>query len=230
MEKEIKEFIPINIEKAEEKRSSDKVSVTVALSDIIFDPRYHKELLACMPEKKEEEILSVLDFKSYIVIDPHSMDLSEGDIMSSDLYRERMSYEVDYPPYCLTGAEGIYEVLKEKTFRVLSTRLEALAAGAPGEAEAAAYRNQKQLLDDLADAHPEMLPADMFIRSISISAEAISEGIALLKPTEENELLARVIERSDRLGRLKDLKAPVSIELPARKSLKDSVEEYLGIK
>ena len=169
----------------------------------------------------------VLYFAQYIVIDPGNTPLQKYQLLSEREYRENYErYENDFRVGM--GAEAVKELLAELDITALSEQLKAELAAASGQKK---LRIIKRLEVVEAFRKSGNRPEWMILDVLPVIPPEIRPMVQLdggrFASSDLNDLYRRVINRNNRLFRLKELMAPEIIIRNEKRMLQEAVDALI---
>ena len=169
----------------------------------------------------------VLYFASYIVIDPGDCPLKKYQVLSEKEYRDmREKYENDFTAGM--GAEAVKALLEELDLDELSVSLHAELKKASGQKK---LRIIKRLEVVEAFRQSGNNPAWMILDVLPVIPPEIRPMVQLdggrFATSDLNDLYRRVINRNNRLNRLKQLSAPDIIVRNEKRMLQEAVDALI---
>ncbi|MEE8415776.1 MAG: DNA-directed RNA polymerase subunit beta', partial [Desulfobacterales bacterium] len=167
----------------------------------------------------------VFYFDSYIVIDPKDTDLSRGQLLSEDKYREALeTYGEKFEAGI--GAEAVKRLLENIDLDSLYKKLRADILATKSVAKRQKLAKQLRITD--AFRRSGVNPVWMIMNVIPVLPPDLRPLVPLeggrFATSDLNDLYRRVINRNNRLKRLIDLKAPEIIVRNEKRMLQESVD------
>ena len=167
----------------------------------------------------------VFYFDSYIVIDPKDTDLSRGQLLSEDKYREALeTYGEKFEAGI--GAEAVKRLLENIDLDSLYKKLRADILATRSVAKRQKLAKQLRITD--AFRRSGVNPVWMIMNVIPVLPPDLRPLVPLeggrFATSDLNDLYRRVINRNNRLKRLIDLKGPEIIVRNEKRMLQESVD------
>ncbi|MDR3072568.1 MAG: DNA-directed RNA polymerase subunit beta', partial [Clostridiales Family XIII bacterium] len=169
----------------------------------------------------------VLYFAAYIVTDPGETDLTYMELLSEDRYRE---YKEQYHEGFKAGmgAEAIRELLTQVDLDALSQSMREELKTTSGQKKVKLVR-RLEVIEALRSSGNK--PEWMILEVIPVIPPDIRPMVQLdggrFATSDLNDLYRRVINRNNRLGRLKDLNAPDIIVRNEKRMLQEAVDALI---
>ncbi|OGP58884.1 MAG: DNA-directed RNA polymerase subunit beta' [Deltaproteobacteria bacterium RBG_13_49_15] len=167
----------------------------------------------------------VFYFDSYIVIDPKDTELTRGQLLSEDKYREAL--EVYGNKFVAgIGAEAVKELLKSLDLEALHKEIRAEILSTNSSAKRQKLAKRLKIVDAFRKSGVD--PLWMIMDVIPVLPPDLRPLVPLeggrFATSDLNDLYRRVINRNNRLRRLIDLKAPEIIVRNEKRMLQESVD------
>jgi len=199
---------------------------------VLATPVAHIWFLKCLPSKigtildlTTRELEQILYCESYIVLDPKRTDLQPLQILGEEQYHEAQQKLGDEAFVAQMGGEAVLDLLKRIDVHQLSEELRTGIKGTTSDTKrkklskrlrsSRPSRKQEQARLDDAHHHPRPPPRPPAPRPLDGGRFATSDL---------NDLYRRVINRNNRLKRLKELNAPEIIIRNERRMLQEAVD------
>ncbi|MBI4654925.1 MAG: DNA-directed RNA polymerase subunit beta' [Nitrospirae bacterium] len=167
----------------------------------------------------------VLYFESYIVVDPGDTPLKKKDLLTEEEYNKKRQ-EFGNRFKAGIGAEAIKELLRNVPLEALAKDLRTKIRGA--SSDAAKRKSTKMLRIVEAFRKSDNKPEWMIMDVIPVLPPDLRPLVPLeggrFATSDLNDLYRRVINRNNRLKRLKELKAPSVIIRNERRMLQEAVD------
>ncbi|MBI2108729.1 MAG: DNA-directed RNA polymerase subunit beta' [Parcubacteria group bacterium] len=172
---------------------------------------------------KEKEILK----KRFTEVRKEIEDLRAGSVLDEVSYH-RFSLKYGSVFHAEIGAEALYNLLKKVNLEKLATQLEADFEEASA-AEKTKIRKRLALVKSLVEA--DVCPEWMFLTVIPVMPPQLRPMVALdggrHATSDVNDLYRRVINRNNRLKKLKEINAPDVILRNEKRILQEAVDSLL---
>jgi DNA-directed RNA polymerase subunit beta' len=167
----------------------------------------------------------VLYFDSYVVIDPKDTELSAGQIMSDEKYRENLEkYGARFDVGI--GAEAVRAMLENTDLDALYAQLRKDIRETGSVSKRQKLAKRMRIVD--AFRRSEVDPSWMIMNVIPVLPPDLRPLVPLeggrFATSDLNDLYRRVINRNNRLRRLTDLRAPDIIVRNEKRMLQESVD------
>lgn len=171
------------------------------------------------------DLEKVLYCESYMVVDPGSTKLEQGEILSEERYQKALS---EYGPAFRVGMGGevIRDVLKKIDLEELSKKLHQELKKTKSLATKKKVSKRLKLIEQLSEAgnHPEW----MMLSVVPVLPPDLRPLVPLdggrFATSDLNDLYRRVINRNNRLKRLLELNAPDIIIRNEKRMLQEAVD------
>ena len=172
-----------------------------------------------------KELERVLYCESYIVTDPSSTELAEGEILTEDKYQKAL--EKYGPAFKVgTGGEVVRDLLKKIDLDELAKKLRKSLAKTESDAVRKKLARRSKLVEAFRDAGNR--PEWMMLEVVPVLPPDLRPLVPLdggrFATSDLNDLYRRVINRNNRLRRLLDLNAPDIIIRNEKRMLQESVD------
>jgi DNA-directed RNA polymerase subunit beta' len=169
----------------------------------------------------------VLYFATYIVIDPGDTPLKKNQVLTEKEYREmREKYEDDFRAGM--GAEAIRDLLADINIEEFSQQLKDEARDATGQKKAKLVK-RLEVVEAFRQSGND--PTWMVIETLPVIPPEIRPMVQLdggrFATSDLNDLYRRVINRNNRLKRLKTLSAPDIIIRNEKRMLQEAVDALI---
>ena len=175
-----------------------------------------------------KDLGKVLYCESYIVIDPMDTDLIEGKILSQDEFNETIEQHGPTFKYG-TGGEAILEMLKRIDCDYLSQKLRIEMKDIKSEANLKKVIKRLKIVELFKNSINK--PEWMLIQSLPVIPPDLRPLVPLnggrFATSDLNDLYRRVVNRNNRLKRLKELNAPEIIIRNEKRMLQEAVDALL---
>ncbi len=198
----------------------------------LADPVAHIWFLKSLPSKigalldlSLKELERVLYFESHIVIDSEMPDIPVGTLMSDEAYYKNQEqfgdkFEVDI------GAEAIHLMLKRLDLDALSVELRGEMIKTRSEAKRKKLGKRLRVIEAFRDSGNQ--PEWMILSVIPVLPPDLRPLVPLdggrFATSDLNDLYRRVINRNNRLKKLKELDAPDIIIRNEKRMLQEAVD------
>jgi DNA-directed RNA polymerase subunit beta' len=172
------------------------------------------------------DLEKVLYFESYVVIDPGSTDLREGELLSEEQLAEaKERYGRDAFEYGI-GAEAVRQMLANLDVEDECKVLRAEMKEATSEAKRKKLAKRLKVLDAFRESGNR--PEHMILEVIPVIPPDLRPLVPLdggrFATSDLNDLYRRVINRNNRLKRLQELNAPEVIIRNEKRMLQEAVD------
>jgi DNA-directed RNA polymerase subunit beta' len=167
----------------------------------------------------------ILYFDSYVVTDPRDTDISAGQIMSDEKYRENLE---KYGPRfdAGIGAEAVRVMLENTDMDALYTELRKAIRETGSVSKRQKLAKRMRIVNAFRQSDVE--PSWMIMNVIPVLPPDLRPLVPLeggrFATSDLNDLYRRVINRNNRLRRLTDLHAPEIIVRNEKRMLQESVD------
>ena len=174
-----------------------------------------------------KELERVLYCESYIVTDPGSTELKQGDILTEDDYQDAIA-EYGWDTFQVgMGGEVIRRLLVELDPAELSTQLRADLKAATSEAARKKISKRLKTVEAFRDSKGNK-PEWMMLEVVPVIPPDLRPLVPLdggrFATSDLNDLYRRVINRNNRLKRLQELAAPEIIIRNEKRMLQEAVD------
>jgi len=173
-----------------------------------------------------KELEKVLYCESYIVVEPGETGLAVGDRLTEDQYQELLDELDDEDFVAGMGAEAIREILKEIDIPLLARDLRREMIAATSEAKRKKLAKRLKVVEAFRDSGNK--PEWMMLEIIPVIPPDLRPLVPLdggrFATSDLNDLYRRVINRNNRLKRLKELSAPEIIIRNEKRMLQEAVD------
>jgi DNA-directed RNA polymerase subunit beta' len=184
-------------------------------------PSYLSQLLD-IPLRALEDVVY---FNSYIVLDPGKTNLSKGDIITEDEYDTQMDAEEDPGLDAQMGADAIKAMLRDLQLPELSEKLRNETVSSTGQKRAKAIKRLRVVEAFLGSGTD---PSWMILDVIPVIPPDLRPMVQLdggrFATSDLNDLYRRVINRNNRLYRLREMHAPDIIIRNEMRMLQEAVD------
>jgi DNA-directed RNA polymerase subunit beta' len=186
-------------------------------------PSYLSQLLD-IPLRALEDVVY---FNSYIVVDPGNTNLQKMDIISEDDYEQLMEDD-ECTLDAQMGANAIKKLLQEMNLQELSDKMRAETVSSSGQKRAKAIKRLRVLEAFLGSATD---PSWMILDVIPVIPPDLRPMVQLdggrFATSDLNDLYRRVINRNNRLYRLREMHAPDIIIRNEMRMLQEAVDALI---
>ena len=172
-----------------------------------------------------KEVERVLYFESYVVLDGGETNMTVGQILSEDKYRELME-EFAGQFTANMGAEAVRELLASLDLDDISEKLRIEMKEAASEAKRKKVAKRLKVLEAFKQSGNR--PEWMILEAIPVLPPELRPLVPLdggrFATSDLNDLYRRVINRNNRLKRLMELRAPEVIIRNEKRMLQEAVD------
>ena len=173
-----------------------------------------------------KELEKVLYCESYIIVDPLDTGLEVGSQLNEDDYQSLLSDQGDDAIEAGMGAEAIRKLLQKLDIVELATTLRADMRAATSEAKRKKIAKRLKVVEAFRDSGNK--PEWMLLEVIPVIPPDLRPLVPLdggrFATSDLNDLYRRVINRNNRLKRLKELAAPEIIIRNEKRMLQEAVD------
>jgi DNA-directed RNA polymerase subunit beta' len=174
-----------------------------------------------------KELERVLYCESYIVTDPGSTELKQGQILSEDEYQDATD-EYGWDTFEVgMGGEVIRQMLEDIDCTALSIQLRSELRSATSEAARKKYSKRLKSVEAFRDSGGNQ-PEWMMLEVVPVIPPDLRPLVPLdggrFATSDLNDLYRRVINRNNRLKRLQELSAPEIIIRNEKRMLQEAVD------
>ena len=173
-----------------------------------------------------KELEKVLYCESYIIVDPKETEYVEGDRLSEDQYQALLMEQGDEAVEAGMGAEAIRKLLQRKDIQQLAHDLREEMKAATSEAKRKKVAKRLKVVEAFRDSGN--MPEWMLLEVIPVIPPDLRPLVPLdggrFATSDLNDLYRRVINRNNRLKRLKELNAPEIIIRNEKRMLQEAVD------
>ncbi|MFT5430957.1 MAG: DNA-directed RNA polymerase subunit beta' [Myxococcota bacterium] len=173
-----------------------------------------------------KDLERVLYCVAYIVLDPGPAPIERGEIISEDRYEELLDEFGDGMFEVGMGAEAIRIILETMDIEGLSVELRQAMKDATSEAKRKKIAKRLKVADALRESGND--PAWMVLTTVPVLPPDLRPLVPLeggrFATSDLNDLYRRVINRNNRLKRLKELSAPEIIIRNEKRMLQEAVD------
>ena len=172
-----------------------------------------------------KDVERVLYCESYVVLDPMETNLQEGQLLTEEEFQDAMS---EHGPgfKAKMGGEAIKELLKKLDLEYLSKKLRVDIKESRSEAQIKKLIKRLKIVDAFKGSPNK--PEWMILDVIPVIPPDLRPLVPLdggrFATSDLNDLYRRVINRNNRLKRLKELSAPEIIIRNEKRMLQESVD------
>ncbi len=177
-------------------------------------------------EMKTTSLEKVIYFQDYLVVDPGETPLKQKDLLTEEEYRQARH---DYGPgsfEAAMGAEAIRKLLQKLDLVELSQQLRQELAKTESKQRKKELVNRLKLVEAIRDS--ENKPEWMVLDVIPVIPPDLRPLVLLesgrFATSDLNDLYRRIINRNNRLKKLKDLNAPEVIIRNEKRMLQQAVD------
>jgi len=177
-------------------------------------------------EMKTSSLEKVIYFQDYVVIDPGETPLKEKELLTEEAYRQARQ---DYGPgsfEAAMGAEAIRKLLQKLDLVQLSQELREQLARDSSKQRKNELVNRLKLVEAIRDSDNK--PEWMVLDVIPVIPPDLRPLVLLesgrFATSDLNDLYRRIINRNNRLKKLKDLNAPEVIIRNEKRMLQQAVD------
>jgi DNA-directed RNA polymerase subunit beta' len=174
---------------------------------------------------KLKDLERVLYYESYIMVDPGSTGIEQGELITEEQYRELVQqHGADFKAGM--GAEAIRDIMAGLNIPVLSEVLREEMLEATSKAKRKKYAKRLKVVNAFKNSGNR--PQDMVLQVVPVLPPDLRPLVPLeggrFATSDLNDLYRRVINRNNRLKRLLDLKAPDIIIKNEKRMLQEAVD------
>jgi DNA-directed RNA polymerase subunit beta' len=173
-----------------------------------------------------KELERVLYFESYVVIDPRSIPLKKGDLISEEKYRELRAKYGEDAIEAGVGAEAVKKLLQKVDIEEMAEQLRVEMRETQSEAKRKKLAKRLRVIEAFRDSGNK--PEWMILDVIPVIPPDLRPLVPLdggrFATSDLNDLYRRVINRNNRLKRLLELNAPDIIIRNEKRMLQEAVD------
>jgi len=174
---------------------------------------------------KLKDVERVLYYEAYIVIDPGTTPLKQGELLTEEQYRQAViDYGAEFE--AAMGAEAIRRLLHAIDVPKLAHELRTEMLEATSKAKRKKYAKRLKVVNAFKNSGNR--PEDMILEVIPVLPPDLRPLVPLeggrFATSDLNDLYRRVINRNNRLKRLLELKAPDIIVKNEKRMLQEAVD------
>jgi DNA-directed RNA polymerase subunit beta' len=173
-----------------------------------------------------KELERVLYFESYVVIDPKSIPLKKGDLISEEKYREIKGKYGEGAIEAGVGAEAVKQLLQKLDIKEMAEQLRVEMKETQSEAKRKKLAKRLRVIEAFRDSGNK--PEWMILDVIPVIPPDLRPLVPLdggrFATSDLNDLYRRVINRNNRLKRLLELNAPDIIIRNEKRMLQEAVD------
>ncbi|OGP55191.1 MAG: DNA-directed RNA polymerase subunit beta' [Deltaproteobacteria bacterium RBG_13_52_11] len=173
-----------------------------------------------------KELERVLYFESYVVIDPKSIPLKKGDLISEEKYREIKGKYGEGAIEAGVGAEAVKQLLQKLDIKEMAEQLRVEMKETQSEAKRKKLAKRLRVIEAFRDSGNK--PVWMILDVIPVIPPDLRPLVPLdggrFATSDLNDLYRRVINRNNRLKRLLELNAPDIIIRNEKRMLQEAVD------
>jgi DNA-directed RNA polymerase subunit beta' len=173
-----------------------------------------------------KELERVLYFESYVVIDPKSIPLKKGDLISEEKYREIKGKYGEGAIEAGVGAEAVKQLLQKLDIKEMAEQLRVEMRETQSEAKRKKLAKRLRVIEAFRDSGNK--PEWMILDVIPVIPPDLRPLVPLdggrFATSDLNDLYRRVINRNNRLKRLLELNAPDIIIRNEKRMLQEAVD------
>ncbi len=181
--------------------------------------------IGCLLDLTLKELERVLYFESYIVLSSQVPDIKVGDLMNDETYRQRLEEFGDKFEVGI-GAEAIHKLLSELDLDKLSKELRDEMVKTRSEAKRKKLGKRLRVVEAFRESKNK--PEWMILSVIPVLPPDLRPLVPLdggrFATSDLNDLYRRVINRNNRLKKLKELDAPDIIIRNEKRMLQEAVD------
>jgi len=181
--------------------------------------------IGCLLDLTLKELERVLYFESYIVLSSQVPDIKVGDLMNDETYRQRLEEFGDKFEVGI-GAEAIHKLLSELDLDKLSKELRDEMIKTRSEAKRKKLGKRLRVVEAFRESKNK--PEWMILSVIPVLPPDLRPLVPLdggrFATSDLNDLYRRVINRNNRLKKLKELDAPDIIIRNEKRMLQEAVD------
>ena len=173
-----------------------------------------------------KELERILYFESYVVIDPKSIPLKKGDLISEEKYRELKGKYGEDAIEAGVGAEAVKQLLQKVNIGEMAEHLRSEMRETQSEAKRKKLAKRLRVIEAFRDSGN--IPEWMILDVIPVIPPDLRPLVPLdggrFATSDLNDLYRRVINRNNRLKRLLELNAPDIIIRNEKRMLQEAVD------
>ena len=175
-----------------------------------------------------KQVREVLYCQSYLVIDPMDTDLKKGQILSEDEYEKALQ---EYGPHFKVdmGGNAIRDLIKSVDYEFESKKLRKSLEDTTSETAIKTIRKRIKVMEDFKNSVNK--PEWMMLEVLPVIPPDLRPLVPLeggrFATSDLNDLYRRVINRNNRLKKLKELNAPEIIIRNEKRMLQEAVDALL---
>jgi DNA-directed RNA polymerase subunit beta' len=171
------------------------------------------------------DLEKVLYFEAYVVVNPCETDLKQGELLSEEKYKQLMeehggAFEAGM------GAEAVRKILEKMDLDEISASLRAEMLGATSDTKRKKLSKRLKIINDIRKSGNKA--EHMILTVIPVIPPDLRPLVPLdggrFATSDLNDLYRRVINRNNRLRRLKELNAPDIIIKNEKRMLQEAVD------
>jgi DNA-directed RNA polymerase subunit beta' len=182
--------------------------------------------IALMLDMPLKDIEKVLYFEAYIVLEPGTTSLKEGQLLNEDEYLNAQEQFGDDSFTAKIGAEAIRDMLEAIDLKELMDKLRVDLAAATGELKPKKIAKRLKLVENFYKSG--VRPEWMILTTVPVIPPDLRPLVPLdggrFATSDLNDLYRRVINRNNRLKRLMELRAPDIIVRNEKRMLQEAVD------
>ncbi|MFQ5716261.1 MAG: DNA-directed RNA polymerase subunit beta', partial [Nitrospinales bacterium] len=171
-----------------------------------------------------KELERIIYFENYVVVDPGESELKAGQLLTEEEYRE-VELEFADSLKVMIGAEGVYELLRNLDLDSLATTLREDMFSTNSALNKKKFAKRLKIVEAFRKSGNR--PEWMILKVVPVIPPELRPLVPLdggrFATSDLNDLYRRVINRNNRLKRLKDLKAPQIIIRNEKRMLQEAV-------
>ncbi len=173
-----------------------------------------------------KELERILYFESYVVIDPKSIPIKKGDLISEEKYRELRGKYGEDAIEAGVGAEAVKQLLQKVDIEEMAEQLRLEMRETQSEAKRKKLAKRLRVIEAFRDSGNK--PEWMILDVIPVIPPDLRPLVPLdggrFATSDLNDLYRRVINRNNRLKRLLELNAPDIIIRNEKRMLQEAVD------
>ncbi|MDR1084513.1 MAG: DNA-directed RNA polymerase subunit beta' [Deltaproteobacteria bacterium] len=173
-----------------------------------------------------KDMEKVLYFESYLVLDPKTTNLTVGQVLSEEAFRQAAEQFGEDGFEWGIGAEAVKRLIKSLDTTALSVQLREELAATSSEAKRKKLVKRLRIVESFRDSGND--PAWMILEVIPVLPPDLRPLVPLeggrFATSDLNDLYRRVINRNNRLKRLMELGAPEIIIRNEKRMLQEAVD------
>jgi DNA-directed RNA polymerase subunit beta' len=173
-----------------------------------------------------KDLERILYFEAFVVVDAGGTELSEGDLLTDEQYRESVSKYGAGKFVAKMGAEAIKDLLKRVDVDTLATELRSRMVTETSLQKKIKYAKRLKVVNSFRKS--ENRPEWMILDVIPVIPPELRPLVPLdggrFATSDLNDLYRRVINRNNRLKKLLELKAPDVIVRNEKRMLQEAVD------